>query len=116
MFSEEMAEDLPAVEKATIVVPAWLKQASIAVFSNQSPPSNLKDLVPRIAPRPMLLIAAPNAPTGEDLNRGYFAAAGHPKTLWEIPESGHVGGLSARPQEYERRVVGFFDRALLPRD
>jgi hypothetical protein len=115
MFTEEMDEDLPGVEKATIVVPAWLKQASIAVFSNQLPPSNLKELVPRIAPRPLLLIAAPNAPTGEDLNRGYFAAAGHPKTLWEIPESGHVGGLSARPQEYERRVVGFFDRALLQR-
>jgi hypothetical protein len=115
MFTEEMDEDLPGVDKATMVVPAWLKQASIAVFSNQSPPANLKDLVPRIAPRPLLLIAAPNAPTGEDLNRGYFAAAGHPKTLWEIPESGHVGGLSARPEEYERRVVGFFDRALLQR-
>jgi uncharacterized protein len=115
MFTEEMDEDLVGVEKATVALPAWLKQASIAVFSNQLPPSNLKDLVPRIAPRPLMLIAAPNAPTGEDLNRGYFAAAGEPKTLWEIPESGHVGGLSARPQEYERRVVGFFDRALLPR-
>jgi uncharacterized protein len=115
MFTEEMDEDLPGLEKATIVVPAWFKQASIAVFSNQLPPTNLKELVPRIAPRPLLLIAAPNAPTGEDLNRGYFAAAGHPKTLWEIPESGHVGGLSARPREYERRVVGFFDRALLER-
>jgi len=115
MFTEEMDEDLPGVDKATIVVPAWLKQASIAVFSNQLPPTNLKELVPRIAPRPLLLIAAPNAPTGEDLNRGYFAAAGEPKTLWEIPESRHVGGLSARPREYERRVVGFFDRALLQR-
>jgi hypothetical protein len=115
MFTEEMDEDLLGVEKATIAVPAWLKQASIAVFSNQLPPTNLKELVPRIAPRPLLLIAAPNAPTGEKLNRGYFAAAGHPKTLWEIPESGHVGGLSARPREYERRVVGFFDRALLQR-
>jgi hypothetical protein len=113
MFTEEMDEDLPAVDKATLAVPAWLKQASIAVFSNQSPPTNLKDLVPEISPRPLLLIAAPNAPTGEDLNRGYFRAAGDPKTLWEIPESGHVGGLSARPAEYERRVTRFFDDALL---
>ena len=105
--------DAPTVEKAITAVPAWLKQASIAVFSNQSPPTNLKDLVPKIAPRPMFLIAAPNAPTGEDLNRGYYAAAGQPKTLWEIPESGHVGGLSARPAEYERRVTRFFDDALL---
>jgi hypothetical protein len=60
-----------------------------------------------------LLIAAPNSPNGEDLNRGYYAAAGEPKTLWEIPESGHTGGIEARPREYERRVVSFFDEALL---
>jgi uncharacterized protein len=113
VFSEEMDQDLPPFEKATNAVPAWIKQASIAVFSNQSPPTNLKELVPKIAPRAMFLIAAPNAPTGEDLNRGYYKAAGEPKALWEIPESKHVGGQEARPAEYERRVIGFFDRALL---
>ena len=68
----------------------------------------------RIAPRPLLLIAAPDSRHGEELNRGYYRAAREPKTLWEIPESGHTGGLTARPAEYERRVVGFFDRALQP--
>jgi hypothetical protein len=29
-------------------------------------------------------------------------------------EAEHTGGLDARPAEYERRVVGFFDRHLLP--
>ena len=90
------------------------KTASIAVSSNQLPPPNLKDLVGRIAPRPLLLIAAPNSPHGERLNRGYFKAAGEPKTLWEIPESKHTGGITARPQEYERRVTEFFDEALAP--
>ena len=89
-----------------------IKTASIAVFSNTSIPTNLKHLVGKIAPRPLLLIAAPNSGNGEDLNRGFFKAAGEPKTLWEIPESKHVGGLAARPQEYERRVIGFFDEAL----
>jgi uncharacterized protein len=113
VFSEEMDFDMTGLEKATNAAPAWIKQASIAVFANQSPPTNLKDLVPKIAPRALLLIAAPNSGHGEDLNRGYHAAAGEPKTLWEIPESGHVGGLEARPAEYERRVVRFFDQALL---
>jgi hypothetical protein len=113
MFTEEMDQDLPPLEKATVAPSAWIKQASIAVFSNQSPPTNLKDLVPKIAPRAMFLIAAPNAPTGEDLNRGYYKAAGEPKTLWEIPESKHVGGMHSRPREYERRVIAFFERALL---
>jgi fermentation-respiration switch protein FrsA (DUF1100 family) len=43
----------------------------------------------------------------------YRAAAHEPKELWEIPESTHTHGIDARPQEYERRVVGFFDAALL---
>jgi uncharacterized protein len=90
------------------------KVAAVAVFANQAPPANLKDVVGRIAPRPLLLIAAPNSPAGEDLNRGYYRAAGEPKALWEIPESRHVGGIRARPAEYERRVIGFFDRALRP--
>lgn len=113
VFSEEMDFDMTGLEKATNAVPAWIKQASIAVFANQSPPANLKDLVPKIAQRPLLLIAAPNSGHGEDLNRGYFKAAGEPKALWEITESGHVGGLEARPAEYERRVVSFFDESLL---
>jgi uncharacterized protein len=113
MFTEEMDQDLPPLEKATNAVPAWIKQASLVVFSNQSPPTNLKELVPKIAPRAMFLIAAPNAPTGEDLNRGYYKAAGEPKLLWEIPESRHVGGLEARPREYERRVIEFFNGTLL---
>jgi hypothetical protein len=25
----------------------------------------------------------------------------------------HIGGIDARPEEYERRVTAFFDRALL---
>jgi hypothetical protein len=34
--------------------------------------------------------------------------------LWQIRAAGHTGGLAAAPGEYERRVVGFFDRALGP--
>jgi hypothetical protein len=112
-FSEDMDQDVGGLQRTLGIPLSAIKTASIAVFSNESPPANLKDLVGRIAPRPLLLIAAPNSPHGEDLNRGYFEAAGEPKTLWEIPESRHVGGLSARPAEYERRVVGFFDDALL---
>ena len=41
-----------------------------------APPRNLRDLVGRIAPRPLLLIAAPNSGHGEELNRGYYEAAG----------------------------------------
>ncbi len=61
----------------------------------------------------MLLIAAPNSPNGEQLNRVYPGPRTRPKALWEIPEAGHTGGIDARPAEYERRVVGFFDKTPL---
>jgi hypothetical protein len=52
----------------------------------------------------------------EALNGVYRAAGGPTVTMWEIPGAGHTGGISAAPAEYERRVVGFFDRALAARD
>jgi uncharacterized protein len=72
---------------------------------------------PPVVPRSLRRLAAPSGhrqttKNGEKLNRGYYVAAREPKTLWEIPESDHVGGMEARPDEYERRVVGFFDDAL----
>jgi fermentation-respiration switch protein FrsA (DUF1100 family) len=87
--------------------------AVIAVLSQTAPPPSLADVLPRIAPRPVFLIHAGRGGGGEELNPSYFEAAAQPKAIWKIPEAGHVGGLDARPREYERRVVDFFDRALL---
>jgi pimeloyl-ACP methyl ester carboxylesterase len=85
-----------------------------AVFSNSLPPEKLHDLVAKIAPRPVFFIFATHGQGGEDMNPQYYALAGEPKELWEIGDAKHVGGLAARPAEYERRVIAFFDRALLP--
>ena len=87
--------------------------AGLTLFSNNPPPPLMRDIVSRIAPRPVFIIWAPDGVDTEALNVD-FNAAGEPKTLWAIPESKHVGGLAARPAEYERRVIGFFDHALLP--
>jgi dienelactone hydrolase len=89
--------------------------AATALLSWDAPPPSLEELVGRITPTPILLVYAGHGQGGEDLSPDYFAAAGDPKELWEIPEAGHTGGLAARPQEYEERVVGFLDRALLGR-
>ena len=110
--AEDMDHDDPAPAKWTLgFALSAAKTVAVAVSANQPPPPNLKDLAAKVE-QPMLLIAAPNSPNGEDLNRGYARAAGDSATLWEIPESRHMGGQTARPQEYERRVVGFFDSAL----
>jgi pimeloyl-ACP methyl ester carboxylesterase len=102
-------EGIPGHERPLTALQLAMRDATVAVFSDTAPPEHLATLVGRIKV-PTLLIAAPNTQNGEKLNRRY-AKAGNAQ-LWEIPESKHVQGIKARPAEYERRVVGFFDQAL----
>ncbi len=96
-----------------VSVPQWVViTAATTVLANRWPPPALDDLVPKIAPRPVFLVYAERGQGGEQLNSHYFAAAGEPKELWKIEGSTHTDGLNAAPEEYERRVVAFFDRAL----
>ena len=110
-FYEEREYSVGTIEGVFGTVLSVSKTAAIAVSTNRMPPDSLKDLAARID-QPLLLIAAPDSGHGEELNRDYARAAGDSATLWEIPEAGHVGGIDARPAEYERRVAGFFDEAL----
>ena len=71
--------------------------------------------IPRIAPRPVLLIADADdrlCPPSETTL--LFAAAGQPKELWMVPDSGHIGAKMAQPAEYEQRIVDFFTANLRP--
>ena len=85
--------------------------AGTAVFSNRLPPPSLKTLVGRVESTPLFLIYAAHGQGGEDNNPEYYRAARGPKQIWRIDTS-HTHGLSARPREYEQRVVRFFDRSL----
>ena len=89
-------------------------ELAVAVFSNQGPPPPIVDRIGEIAPRSVFLIHAAPGMGGEDVRQPkYYAAAGQPKQLWKVPGADHTGGLKAQPAEYERRVVDFYDRALL---
>jgi pimeloyl-ACP methyl ester carboxylesterase len=79
-----------------------------------SEPPALDEMIPRISPRPVLLISAGSG-YERDLNRAYARSARWPSALWELPGAPHTGALKEQPAEYERRVVAFFDRALLGR-
>ena len=49
----------------------------------------------------------------QELTRIYFDSACEPKELWEVPETGHGRIYSVRPEEYEDKVCGFFNRFLV---
>src|SRR5262249_3740442 len=67
-------------------------------------PTSVMQSVQKIAPRPLLLIS-----TGQDMEAReearFYEAAGDPKALWNIPETGHGGGFAARPKEYAYKLV-----------
>jgi uncharacterized protein len=45
----------------------------------------------------------------------FYDVAQQPKQIWEVPDAGHIDGLDAQPEEYEQRMIDFFDQALLGR-
>ena len=106
--------DLTGVERVLFMPLKHMLTGATAVFSNRRPPAPLVDVIGKIAPRPVFLIYADPGMGGEGITQPkYFAAAGEPKAIWKVPGAEHTGGIDARPAEYERRVIAFFDRALL---
>jgi pimeloyl-ACP methyl ester carboxylesterase len=83
----------------------------IGAVSGTRPSPALEGVIPEIAPRPLLLVSSGHGPEVH-ANQVYRSAAGPHARLWTIPEAAHTGGLRSRPQEYERRTIGFLDRAL----
>ena len=108
--------DLTGIEKLLFTPLRHILTGATAVFSNHRPPRPIVDVIGSIAPRPVFLIYAAPGMGGEDVRQPkYFAAAGEPKSIWKVPGAEHTGGIDARPLEYERRVIEFYDGALLHR-
>lgn len=86
-----------------------------ALFANDLPPPSLKSEVANIAPSAVFFIYGENGQGGTETkpNRGFYDAARDPKQIWEVPDGQHIAGITTRPDEYERRVIRFFDDALL---
>jgi uncharacterized protein len=87
-----------------------LNTIATTVFTSNLPPRSLIDLSGEIT-EPVLFIHATPGAGGESLTERYYEAAKGPKEYWAAP-GGHTGSIDAAPEEYERRVVGFFDRTI----
>jgi uncharacterized protein len=69
------------------------------------------EVIGRLAPRPLLLIAS----GGQEIyfNRLFHKAAGEPKELWELPQGEPGAAILSDPRTYIQRVTEFFQRELL---
>jgi uncharacterized protein len=90
----------------------WLTMRSVRAISGMRTSPSLIPMMPRIAPRPVLLVAGGGFPDEIPASRLYRDAGGATVQLWELPDTGHTAGLRTHPAAYERRTVGFLDRAL----
>ena len=73
-----------------------------------------KEVIGSISPRPVFILhAGGDTVVGPDAGQVLFDAAGEPKEFWYHPAYGHVPFVNEEPEEYERRVVAFFDQYLL---
>jgi uncharacterized protein len=108
------AREAVHMDGAEKVVGSWafgLVTVGSAVWTSNLPPRSLIDLSGKIT-QPALFIHATPGQGGETLTKRYYEAAKGPKEYWAAA-GGHTGAIDAAPEEYERRVVGFFDRSLL---
>jgi alpha/beta superfamily hydrolase len=106
-------EDWPSPESLS----DWLYVPYDVVFfpmlqwrTGVSNPVSVQEAIAKISPRPILLIGGGSE---RSMLEHHYNAAGGPKTLWIISQAGHINGLTVRPEEYEERIVRFFDQALL---
>jgi hypothetical protein len=86
---------------------------AIASLMTAAPqPSPLVDEVRLLGSRPLLLIAA-DRPDERAATSALQAISPTTVQLWQPAGASHTGALAADPQEWEARVVGFLEEALL---
>jgi uncharacterized protein len=91
-------------------VPGFVMFTTIRVLSGDPPSRPLADQVRKIT-SPTLLISAGTAEESQfgDL---YERAAGPRLSHWNVPDATHTHAIREHPEQYERRVVSFFDTTL----
>jgi fermentation-respiration switch protein FrsA (DUF1100 family) len=71
-------------------------------------------VIGQISPRPVLLMqGGADEVISTTSGQRLYDAAGEPRALWFDPQVGHARFDTARPDEYERRVVALFESALV---
>jgi fermentation-respiration switch protein FrsA (DUF1100 family) len=112
---EAMLRRGPSPIELALQYPQDLVQTvSVWLLGGEDVPMSLKNASLLIGPRAILFIYGENGQAIEKaVNPVYYGAAFDPKEIWEVPYSGHTQGFQTQPDEYERLVVGFYDRVLL---
>lgn len=117
--SSVRARDLPVLKNPLITLISlnnflldWLYTVKLGIQA----PAPLTDVLPDIAPRPIMLVgggkARPLLGSEADLFTLRYAALSGPNArAWVIPEATHCDGPRQRPEEYAQKMTAFFAKA-----
>ena len=86
----------------------WLRYTLADLLSSAPKPISLATAIERAAPTPFLVIAGGNVPDEQHVADILGGASDH-VTIWVVPGSDHIQGLSIAPGEWERRVTAFLE-------
>jgi pimeloyl-ACP methyl ester carboxylesterase len=85
---------------------------AVGLFTLSAPPPPLLAEMQAADATSFYFIAAGNVPQEVAFNRVFKQATTGTSELWVVPRIGHTQAARIRPQEYERRIVAFFDERL----
>jgi predicted alpha/beta hydrolase len=91
-------------------IPGSVMFATMRVTSGDPPGPAIEDLVAHLK-SPALMISA-GTDIEREFNRFYERVASPSVEHWNVPDAEHTRAIRSHRREYERRVAGFFDRAL----
>lgn len=109
-LAEQLA--LPAERPLYRNFTARVMFAAVRLFSGTEPPKPLLDSMRAAKTTSFYFIAAGAKEREVDFNTLFAAAAEGRARLWVVPEAAHTGARRLKPDEYERRLAGFFGRVL----
>lgn len=89
--------------------------AGVALLTGDKAPTPLLDSMVEAESTQYLFIAAGAQEMEAAFNQRFVEAVGPRAALWVAPEVTHIGAFARYPDEYEQRVIAFFDAALLDR-
>lgn len=88
--------------------------STVQILSGEKPPKPLLESMVETETTQFLLIAGGAETQEVDFNQLFVEAVGESANLWIAPNASHVGAFSLYPDEYERRILEFLDKNLLP--
>ncbi len=87
--------------------------AAVQILSGEAPPAPLLDSMIAAPSTSYLLITGGDNQMEVAFNELFAASTPGRSQLWIAPNAPHTGAFGMYPDEYEQRVMAFFDQALL---